>query len=248
MGVEQHLGIGGIIFAKATHKVVVGRTQREEPVAGVHHPLDEGLDSGQGLAVGPSGEPAFAKVVANEAQPVLGQFAGQFTVEGRGRGARGRLFQSSWWSTLQNFCLPERRLDSRLLPPPGAGGTPALLLVSRRLGAGSDGWAGKFQKRGHLRTFQDIRTWQPALEEAWMSGLGGDRSSLSAFFGHKSPYCLSGFSGLVLVRWGVVLHRYYGREVFYHVASGGCQWDKFPGSGFAKVYIKQESWRKFYAD
>ena len=94
-GVEQHLRVGGIAFAQATVQVVVGRAQREEPVAGFHHPLDEGPDSGQGLVVGPSGEPAFAKVITNEAQPVLGQFAGRICVEGRGRGARGRLFHSS---------------------------------------------------------------------------------------------------------------------------------------------------------
>ena len=89
---EQHLGVGGVTLAKAIEQVVVGRAQREKPVAGVHHPLDEGPDSGQGLVVGPSGEPAFAKVITNEAQTVLGQFAGQFTLKGADAASEGVYF------------------------------------------------------------------------------------------------------------------------------------------------------------
>ena len=33
----------------------------------------------------------------------------------------------------------------------------------------------------------------------------------------------------------VVLHRYYGREVFYELASGKCQW----GEGLRKVLINK---------
>ena len=79
---EQYLGGGRVTFAKTIVQVIVGRTQREEPVAGVHHPTDEGPDSGQGLVVGPGSEPALAKIVANEAQTVFRQFAGQFTLKG----------------------------------------------------------------------------------------------------------------------------------------------------------------------
>ena len=94
-GVEQQLGVGGVIFAETIEQVIIGRAQWEVAVAGVHHALDEGPDFGQGLMVGPSGEPAFAKVIANEAKPVFGQFAGRISFEGRGRGARERLFQPS---------------------------------------------------------------------------------------------------------------------------------------------------------
>ena len=91
-------GIGGVTFAKTIVQVITGRAQREKPVTGVHHPFDKGPDFGQGLVVGPSGEPtpfpscprrrasrpgqAFAKVIANEAQSVLGQLAGEFTLKG----------------------------------------------------------------------------------------------------------------------------------------------------------------------
>ena len=47
--------------------------------------------------------------------------------------------------------------------------------------SGNDGLAGKFQKCGHLRTFQDIQTWQAAPEEASMSMLGAE-SLLSGVF------------------------------------------------------------------
>ena len=43
-------------------------------------------------------------------------------------------------------------------------------------------------------------------------------------FNHQSPYCLSGFIGLVHVRWDVEPNKQYGREVFYELARGKCQW------------------------
>ena len=114
------MGVGGVAFTKATIQVVVGRPQWEEAVAGVHHPLDEGPDFGQGLVVRPSSEPAFAKVVTKEAQPVLGQFAGEFALKGADAALEGVYFGSSWWSTLQKvICqsgvwIPAPPLDSRL--------------------------------------------------------------------------------------------------------------------------------------
>ena len=107
-GLDQHLGVGGLIFAKATHQVAVGRAQWEKPVTGIHRPFDEGLDSGQGFVVGPSGEPApfpscprrrasrrgqaFAKVIAQQAQPVLGKFAGEFALKGADTAPEGVYF------------------------------------------------------------------------------------------------------------------------------------------------------------
>ena len=76
-GVEQLAGVGVCAFTMAVLQVVVGRAQAEEPVAGVYHPLDEGLDFGQGLPVGPGDEPTVANIPTDESQPVFGQFAGK---------------------------------------------------------------------------------------------------------------------------------------------------------------------------
>ena len=91
------------------------------------------------------------------------------------------------------------------------------------IGSGNDGLVGKFKKCGHLRTFQDIQAWRPVLEEAAMSGFGADCLFIEVFSVincHVAPVALlySSASGGY-----VVLHRYYGREVFYYVARGGCQ-------------------------
>ena len=47
--IEQRFGVRGGVLATTVPQVVVGRGQREEPVAGVYYPADEGLDSGQPL-------------------------------------------------------------------------------------------------------------------------------------------------------------------------------------------------------
>ena len=91
-GVEQHFRVGGVTFTKTTLQVVAGRAQREKPVAGVYHPADEGLDFGQGFVIGPSSEPPVAKVLTQQAQPVGGQFAGQFTLKGADAGPEGVYF------------------------------------------------------------------------------------------------------------------------------------------------------------
>ena len=91
-GVEQRVGVGCGVFTLAIQQVVVGRAQREEPVAGVYYPADEGLDSGQRLVVGLGDEPAVAKVPAQEVQPVRRPVRGPISVEGRGREFGERLF------------------------------------------------------------------------------------------------------------------------------------------------------------
>ena len=68
--IEQRFGVGGDVFTTTIPQVVVGRTQREEPVAGVYYLDDEGLNFGQRLLVGLGDEPTVAKVPAQEVQPV----------------------------------------------------------------------------------------------------------------------------------------------------------------------------------
>ena len=74
-----------------------------------------------------------------------------------------------------------------------------------------------------MLTFHDIQAWQAVLEEAWMSGFGADCLFIEVFSVincHVAPVDL-----LDLAASGgiFVLHRYYGREVFYYVARGKCQ-------------------------
>ena len=80
--IEQRVGVRDGVLATTIMQVVVGRAQREEPVAGVYYPVDEGLDFGQGLVVGLGYEPTVAKVPTKEVQPAGGQFAGQFPLKG----------------------------------------------------------------------------------------------------------------------------------------------------------------------
>ena len=91
------------------------------------------------------------------------------------------------------------------------------------IGSGNDGLVGKFKKCGHLRTFPDIQAWRPGLEEASMSWFGADRLFIEVFSVincHVASVALlySSASGGIFV-----LHMYYGREVFYYVARGKCQ-------------------------
>ena len=97
----------------------------------------------------------------------------------------------------------------------------------------NDGLVGKFKKPGHLLTFHDIQTWQSELEEAAMSGFGAARLFREVFsitncrvapwIGHQLSRCSMVLLDLAASGGYVVLHRYYGREVFYQVASGKCQ-------------------------
>ena len=57
-------GSGNRVFTKTIVQVVVGRGQWEKPVTGVYHPVDEGLDFGEGLVFGLGDEPTMAKVPA----------------------------------------------------------------------------------------------------------------------------------------------------------------------------------------
>ena len=83
--------------------------------------------------------------------------------------------------------------------------------------------AGKFQKCGHLRTFQDIQARRAVLEEASMSLVWCKRLVYEGLFSHESSRCLGSFMGLVHVRWDLERDKKYGREVFYEVASAKCQ-------------------------
>ena len=87
-------GLGAVSSASAVLQVVVSGAQSEKPVAGVYHPLDEGLDFGQRLLVGPGDEPTVAVVSTDESQPVFGQFAGKFTLKGADAAPEGFYFTS----------------------------------------------------------------------------------------------------------------------------------------------------------
>ena len=110
------MGVGGVTFAKTIVQVFSGRAQWEEAIAGAYHPADEGLDFRQGFVVGSGDEPAVAKVVTNEAQPVLGQFAGESTLKGADAGPGGVYFtshdaDSSEWSMDGRFAGKFRIAD-----------------------------------------------------------------------------------------------------------------------------------------
>ena len=92
--VEQRFGVRGGVLATTIPQVVVGRGQREEPLAGVYYPVDEGLDFGQGLLVGLGDKPTAAKVPAQEVQPAGGQFAVQFPLKGADASPEGVYFTS----------------------------------------------------------------------------------------------------------------------------------------------------------
>ena len=94
---------------------------------------------------------------------------------------------------------------------------------------GNDGLVGKFQKRGHLRTFQDIQAWRLRLEEAAMSGFGADRLFIEVFSVincHVAPVDLLDLaaSGGTLCCTCTMVHMYYGTEMFSELASAKCQW------------------------
>ena len=94
MTLSSASGSGAVFFTPTTLQVVVGRGQREEPVAGVYYPDDEGLDFGQRLLVGLGDEPTVAKVLTKEVQPVSGQFTGQFPLKGADASPEGVYFTS----------------------------------------------------------------------------------------------------------------------------------------------------------
>ena len=61
------------------------------------------------------------------------------------------------------------------------------------------------------------------LEEASMSVFGVDRLFIEVFSVINCHVALVVLLDLAASGGYFVLHRYYGRELFYHVARGGCQ-------------------------
>ncbi len=178
-GAEQLFGFRAGTFATTVQQVVVGRTQREEPVTGVYDPVDEGLDLGQRLLVGPGDKPTVAKVPTQEVKPVSSQFAGQFTLKGADASPEGLYFTS------HNAVSPDGLFAGA---PFGPDGNDA-----------AEGEAGNFRIAdicGHFRTFAEGARAGRGFE----APVGSGQLGAGGLFNHQSSCCLSGLIGLVHVQ------------------------------------------------